>query len=108
MIHYGLIQSDKFPDLIDMPEVFAGAWQSIQVGGIDYMTIKSFEHYFTSEVTTQLDAVFASELDFNAFLGNNGIVTKYFNNDGFVSYSERSFTGTLEDIQLFAEAKGWK
>jgi|GEM_PF-1612820 len=105
MVYYGIIQENK--TLSDMPEVFNDYWQRVEINGVEYMSVKAFSHYFTEPVAAQFNLIFTTGSAYHDYLSGDGYITVCYDDNGFVGFSERSFTGTLEDIQVFANAKGF-
>ena len=75
MIYTGVITIDKFGTLSGKPVEWADKYfQDIERDNARYKMIKSFSHYFTSDLINQFDYVFESEAEYLVWLESTDIV----------------------------------
>jgi hypothetical protein len=77
MIYTGIIQTDRFSSLTGTPDVWDNRWSDVERDGITYKQITSFPHYFTQVVINQLDALFETEQEYQAWIESTDIVPTF-------------------------------
>lgn len=77
MAKHAIIQESQFNSLTGIPEAWNESdFQDIQVNGIDYKRIYSFDHYFTPELTAQFDQVFDNYEEMQQWIFTNSTTEK--------------------------------
>lgn len=75
MIYTGVIQTSALPGLNDRPAVWQDKYfQDVERDNISYKMIKSFSHYFTTDIINQFEHVFETEEEYQMWLNSTDIV----------------------------------